>query len=427
MSPRRYPISLVASVALGLTAGYACYRGAPDPANQQALAGGFAAVSDLFLRLVRMLMAPMILVSIVAGIAGMDWISAVRRIGLRAAFWFAAASMLSVSAGFAGYLLLPGAIPTSLGFVQHTVPRSVFEALALGGTLQIAVFAVLFGVALASVKGTLSNILLGAVDEVVIVMVRLTDLVMKLAPVAAFAATASITATHGFEMIGTYCSFVGGVFAGLLILSTAACLGTWAVLGRAAWVVLRRLREPVLLGFATASSEAAYPRLMEQMDEHGIPSRVTGMVLPLAFTFNLCGSMAYQTFAVLFLADFYHVQLSPADQLMVLGLVMLFSKGMAGVPRASIVMLAVVMPMVGIPAEASVLLLAIDQVVDMGRTAVNVLCNGLVTALIAQGEIRVRPPVAATGPATRPAYSNEVFPNEPAIVLARLTTPIAAR
>ncbi len=404
MSRRSVTGPVVLSIGLGFLAGYGSYELAPDAATRATMAGVFSTVSDVFLRLVRTLIAPMVLGSIVAGIGGMDHLAAARRIGLKAAAWFAVASVLSIGVGFAVISLLPEGLlslqpasgpspsmtlapaPTLQAFLTHVVPRSIFEALATNETLQVATFAVGFGIALSAVKGVLSNHLLGAIEEFVIVMLRLTDLVMRLAPIAAFAATASVTATRGFGVLAAYGTFVGGVFAGLLVISVLTCAVAYVVLGRELGTLLRLLREPIALGFATASSEAAFPRLMEQLDGHGISHRLTGMVLPLAYAFNLCGSMVYLSFSVLFLAHAYHVPLTVGGEIGALALIFLFSKGMAGVPRASLVVLAAVLPQVGVPPEAVLLLLGIDQFVDMGRTAVNVLCNGLATAVIGRWE-----------------------------------------
>jgi Na+/H+-dicarboxylate symporter len=242
-----------------------------------------------------------------------------------------------------------------------------------------------------------------SIGELVHVMLRITDYVMRVAPLGVFAAIASVITVQGLGVLVTYGKFIGEFYFGLVIL--------WGLLIAAGSVVLKGsiprllglIREPMLVAFSTASSEAAYPRLMESLERFGVRDRVTGFVLPLGYSFNLDGSMMYQAFASIFIAQAYNIHLSFSQQIALLLVMMVTSKGIAGVPRASLVVVAATLPMFNLPEAGLLLVMGIDQFLDMGRTATNVVGNSIATAVVAtwEGEIEV-PAIEAEAPVLTP-------------------------
>jgi len=248
------------------------------------------------------------------------------------------------------------------------------------------VFSVFFGLALGHVRNDKGRVLAEAIEGGVPAMLKLTGYVMYFAPIGVFAAIANVVTTQGLGVLAVYAKVMGSFYIALLVL--------WAVLAAAGYVVLRgkifpllaSVREPLLLGFSTASSEAAYPRLMEQLKNFGISERVIGFILPLGYSFNLDGSMLYTTFASLFVAQAYGVPMGFWQQVTMLLVLMVSSKGIAGVPRSGLVVVAAVMPMFGLPEAGVLLIMGIDIFLDMGRTATNVVGNSIATAVIAKWE-----------------------------------------
>ena len=393
------------ALILGVGVGYACNRYAATPAEGKEIASYFALLSDLFLRLIKMIIAPLIFCALVSGLAGMGDIKTVGRIGGRALAWFIMASLISLAIGLTlANLLHPGAnagIPlpaanaavdlktSSLNFkdfMTHLVPRNIFEAMANNEILQIVVFSVFFGLALGRVRNDKGRVLAEAIEGGVPAMLKVTGYVMYFAPIGVFAAIANVVATQGLGVLVVYGKVMGSFYIALLVL--------WAVLAALGFLVLRgkvfpllaAIREPMILGFSTASSEAAYPLLMEQLKAFGVSERVIGFILPLGYSFNLDGSMLYTTFASLFVAQAYGVPLDFWQQVTMLLVLMVSSKGIAGVPRSGLVVVAAVMPMFNLPEAGVLLIMGIDIFLDMGRTATNVLGNSIATAVIAKWE-----------------------------------------
>ena len=273
----------------------------------------------------------------------------------------------------------------------HVVPSSIVDAMASNEILQIVVFAVFFGVALTAI-GRRGEPIVRGVDALVGVMLQITDYVMRTAPFAVFAAVAHAVAVEGIGILATYARFVGSFYLGLACLWTLLFLAALAVLGGRARLLARYIREPVLLAFSTASSEAAYPRTLEALDRFGVPRRIASFVLPLGYSFNLDGSMMYMTFATLFIAQAYGIALSTGQQVAMLLTLMITSKGIAGVPRASLVVIAAVMGQFGIPQAGLLLVLAVDHFLDMGRSATNVIGNAVATSVVAHFEGALEPP-----------------------------------
>lgn len=418
------------ALVLGVATGYACHATAPDAAAAKEIGNWFNLVADVFLRLVKMVIAPLVFASLVSGVASSEDGRSVGRVGARAVGWFVVASMVSLLLGLVWANLLHPGVGSGLtlpdahadthlktsslnfkDFLLNVVPKSIFEAMAGNSVLQIVVFALFFGFALRSVRGIVGPGLAAAISGLVHVMIKVTDYVMTFAPVGVFAAVAGVITVQGLGIIGTFAKFIGSFYAGLGSLWLVLVLAGFAVLGRRVFTLLRLIKEPTLIAFSTASSEAAYPKTMEQLQKFGVRSEVAGFVLPLGYAFNLDGSMMYQTFAVLFVAQVYGIDMPLATQVSLMLFLMLSSKGMAGVSRASLVVVAATLPLFGMPEAALLLVMGVDVFLDMGRTATNVIGNSLATAAVAKWEGQLDPGPASAAPVA-PAAPAESHLNE---------------
>ncbi|MDD1638201.1 MAG: dicarboxylate/amino acid:cation symporter, partial [Methylococcaceae bacterium] len=369
----------------------------PNPALSQIIEI-FSVLTDIFLRLVKMIIAPLVFSTLVVGMAKMGDIQTVGRIGIKALLWFFTASIFSLLLGMLlvnifqpGSSLhielppigtetgLPMVKPTLGNFVAHIFPKSIIEAMANNEILQIVVFSMFFGIACASI-GELARPTVKLLDSLGHIMLKVTGYVMHYAPVAVFAAIASVIAEHGLGVLLSYGKFIGEFYFGLLLLCSALGFVGFLFLGRRVLSLLRHIREPMLLAFGTASSESAYPKLLQQLERFGCDEKVCGLVLPLGYSFNLDGSMMYMTFAVLFIAQAYGIDMTLTDQLIMLLILLFTSKGVAGVPRASLIVIAATLSMFHIPEAGLLLLLGIDQILDMGRSATNVFGNSIAAA-----------------------------------------------
>ena len=403
-------IGLILGIAVGVVGNHL----ASDPAHAKQIASAFTIVTDVFLRLIKMIIAPLVLATIVSGIASFGNAKAVGGIAAKAMGWFICASLISLSLGmlFAN-LFQPGAglnlpLPDATAetglaaaslnfrdFITHVFPTSVISAMAGNEILQILVFSIFFGFAVAALPREMSKPLIGLADAVASAMFKVTDYVMKVAPFAVFAAMAAVVTIQGPGVLIDYGKFIGAFYIGLATLWAVLLTAGRLVLGPSVWQLVSLLKEPMLLAFSTASSEAAFPKTIEKLDAYGVHERVTGFVLPLGYSFNLDGSMMYQAFAALFIAQAFGIEMTFAEQASMLLVMMIASKGIAGVPRASLVVVAAVAPMFNLPAAGILLIMGIDQILDMGRTLTNVLGNGLATAAVAkwQGEVDEEPEV----------------------------------
>jgi len=275
-------------------------------------------------------------------------------------------------------------------FVTHLVPKSIIEAMANNEILQIVVFAIFSGVAIASL-GERAKPLERLIEQVSHMMLEITGYVMKAAPVAVFAAIAATVTTNGLGILVTFGKFMGGFYVSLVVLWLLIFGAGFLVIGPRAFRLAHLVREPILLAFSTASSEAAYPKTLERLEQFGVPNRIASFVLPLGYSFNLDGSMMYCTFATLFIAQAYGITLSAGQQITMLLLLMLTSKGMAGVPRASLVVISATLSTFDIPEAGLLLIMGIDQFLDMGRSATNVVGNSVAAAVISKWEGNLRP------------------------------------
>ena len=255
--------------------------------------------------------------------------------------------------------------------------------MATNDILQIVVFSMFFGLSCAAI-GDLAKPVVMMLDSLTHIMLKMTAYIMHYAPVAIFAAMASIVATQGIGILVVYGNFIGEFYLGLLLLCTALTSVGFIFLRIRIFSLLRHIREPMLLAFGTASSESAYPKLLQQLERFGCDEKVCGLVLPLGYSFNLDGSMMYMTFAVLFIAQAYGIDMALSDQLVMLLVLLFTSKGVAGVPRASLIVIAATLSQFKIPEAGLLLLLGIDQILDMGRSATNVFGNSIAASLISK-------------------------------------------
>lgn len=422
---------IVAAMLAGIVVGYLCNTLAPDAATAKEISGYFSIFTDIFLRMIKMIIAPLVFGTLVAGLAGMGDAKAVGRIGAKAMAWFIGASLCSLLIGLTmANLLRPGdsvGVPlpevgtaTNLktaalnlkDFITHVFPKSIFESMANNEILQILVFALFFGVALGKLQDRQAKSLLKTTEEVVHVMLQVTDYVMRFAPVGVFAAVAAVITTQGLGILLVYGRYMGSFFLALAVLWAVVIGAGYCVLGKDVFRLIKLVRGPMLIGFSTATSESAYPKLMEQLEKFGIKDRVIGFVLPLGYSFNLDGSMMYTAFAALFISQAYNIPMTVGQQITMLLVLMVSSKGIAGVPRASLVVVAAVLPMFGLPEAGLLLVLGVDHFLDMGRTVTNILGNAVATAVVAKWENAIEPVSEEL------AESDEVLPLPPELAEA---------
>jgi Na+/H+-dicarboxylate symporter len=372
-----------------------------DGAAADSAAAGLSLVTTSFLRLIKMIIAPLVFSTLVVGVARMEGAASIARIGAKALGWFVVATMISMAIGVvAVQLFKPGfgltasaAAPGSIAagplqlkdLLEHIIPSSIVQAMASNEVLQIVVFSVLFGAAASSLGAKVKR-LIDAIDEIAAVILRMTRYVMALAPLAIFAALAATVLSQGAGVLLVYAKFIGSFYIALLIL-WAFFVGALAIsIGRRTRELLEAIRAPLLLAFATASSEAAYPQTLERLEAFGVSTRIASFVLPLGYSFNLCGSAMYCAFGVLFIAQIYRIDLSVHQQIMMLLILMVTSKGIAGVPRAALMVIAASLSYFGLPEQGLVFVIAVDHLLDMGRTATNVLGNAVASTLVAKWE-----------------------------------------
>ena len=395
---------ILVAMVLGILVGYACHDAFPDKKITADIASHISIATDVFLRLIKMIIALLVFSTLTVGIAHMGDGKTAGRIGAKAMGWFVMASLVSLTLGMVlsnlfqlgSHLDLPlpevGAATnlktaafTLKDFITHLVPKSPIEAMANNEILQVLVFSIFFGSSLAAL-GEQGHALTKVVDQLAQVMLRITGAIMSLAPVAVFAAMASVVTTQGLGVLATFAKFMAGFYFGLFCLWALLIGAGFVVIGPRVFKLIGLIREPFLLAFSTASSEAAYPKLLLALDQFGVQRKISSFVMPMGYSFNLDGSMMYCTFAVLFIAQAYGIDLAVGTQITMLLLLMLTSKGMAGVPRASLVVIAATLTQFNIPEAGLLLLMGVDQFLDMGRSATNAVGNAIATAVVAKWE-----------------------------------------
>ena len=402
--------ALVLGIVVGWILNVTIGDGTPaGDARLATIAGYISILTTIFLHLIKMIIAPLVFSTLVVGIAHMGDTAALGRVGAKSVGWFLMASLISLSLGLLLVTIFqPG---TGLGlplppadatvgvdrsafdfakFVAHIFPESMIGAMASNDILQIVVFSVFVGVAIMAV-GEPAKPLVRATEALVKVMLQITDYVMRFAPVAVFAAVSATIATRGLGIIATFGYFMGTFYVGLVILWALLIGVSFLIIGGRTRLLVRYIRDPIVLAFSTASSEAAYPRTLEALDKFGVPPRIASFVLPLGYSFNLDGSMMYMTFASIFVAQAYGIELSIGTQILMLLTLMITSKGVAGVPRASLVVITATLAQFNIPEAGLLLILAVDHFLDMGRSATNVVGNAVASAVVAKWEGELDP------------------------------------
>ncbi|MFN3760352.1 MAG: dicarboxylate/amino acid:cation symporter [Algoriphagus aquaeductus] len=405
-------VAILVAMFLGLIVGYSIHQSG----NQELIdsySKNIKLLATIFIRLVQMIIAPLVFSTLVVGIAKLGDIHAVSRVGSKALIWFFSASLISLMIGLVMVNFFEPGVGMNLSisdasgvadvtgktqnfslqnFVEHIVPKSVIEAMATNEILQLVVFSIFFGIALAGL-GSKGNSLIKALDVVSHVVLKMVGYVMKTAPLGVFGAISAVIATRGLDILLTYAKYFGAFIAGIAVLWVILLLVGYMILGKRLGSLLKRLFGSMVIAFSTTSSEAVFPKLTEELERFGCKDRIVSFILPLGYSFNLDGSMMYMTFASIFIAQVYGIELDLGTQLTMLLVLMLSSKGVAGVPRASLVVVAATCGMFGVPVEGIALILPIDHFCDMFRSATNVLGNGLATAAVSkwEGELESEP------------------------------------
>jgi Na+/H+-dicarboxylate symporter len=405
-------IAIIIALLLGVGIGGIVHVSYPDSA--EPFSKNIKLLGTVFIRLVQMIIAPLVFTTLVVGIAKMSDIKMIGRVGTKAMLWFISASLISL---FIGLILVnwlePGHV-TKLpiqdvasadellkssksfsmeDFVKHMIPKSLFEAFATNEVLQIVVFAVMFGVALANLGEEYAKPVVKLFDIIAHAILKMVGYIMWFAPLGVLGAIAAVVATNGFEIFKVYAIYLRDFFFAIGVLWLVLLLVGYFILGNRLFDLLKRIKEPLLIAFSTTSSEAVFPKLVEELEKFGCNSRVVSFILPLGYSFNLDGSMMYMTFASIFIAQIYGIEMTLGQQITMLLVLMLTSKGIAGVPRASLVIIVATCSMFGIPPEGIALILPIDHFCDMGRSMTNVLGNTLATSAVSKWEGQLTEPL----------------------------------
>jgi Na+/H+-dicarboxylate symporter len=367
-------------------------------------ANPFSLMSEFFLRLIKMIIAPLVFSVLVVGVAKIGDFKTVGRMGVKTLVYFTCATLIALALGLTIVnIFKPGEkihvdmpeagaesgikanAQTAKNFISHIIPESVVDSMAHNEILPIVIFALFFGVAAASL-GENGQILVKFFDAVSHAMFKVTNYVMKMAPIGVFGAVTAVVIQQGPGVLKSYAYLISCFYGGLLFFVFVALLGICTLFKINFFKLFSFIKEPVLLAFSTASSEAAMPKTIEALEAFGIRNRTVSFVLPLGYSFNLDGSIMYMTFATMFIAQMYGIHISFPDQIQMMLILLITSKGMAGVPRASLVVIAGMLAMFHIPVEGLLLLLAVDQLLDMGRSATNVVGNAVASAIVDKWE-----------------------------------------
>jgi proton glutamate symport protein len=398
-SPRRRGITLTQQIFIGLIVGIIV--GAIIDATHPAYAVYFRPFSQLFLRLIKMVIAPLIFATLVAGIAGAGHFKIVGRMGLRALIYFEVVTTLALGIGLVAVNVTKPGVGVNLPTGQqsditakpqtwdqillHVVPESLMDAMAKGDVLQIVVFSIFFGIALGMI-GDKGRPVLAWCEALAETMFKFTNIVMHYAPIGVGAAIAYTVGHGGVGVLYNLAWLVATLYGALAVLILAVFLPIALMFKVPLRKFIRAVKEPAIIAFSTTSSEAALPRAMEVLERLGVPRRIVSFVLPLGYSFNLDGTTLYLSLAAVFVAQAAGVHLTIGHQITMLLTLMLTSKGVAGVPRASLVILAGTLASYGLPLEGVTLILGVDELMDMARTMTNVIGNCLATVVIAKWE-----------------------------------------
>lgn len=398
-------IAIIIALILGVGIGGIVHVKYPESA--EPFSKNIKLLGTVFIRLVQMIIAPLVFTTLVVGIAKMSDIKMIGRVGTKAMLWFISASLVSLFIGLilvnwlepghvtklpiqdaaAAEDLLKSSKSFSLeDFVKHMIPKSLFEAFATNEVLQIVIFSIMFGVALANLGEEYSKPVVKLFDIIAHAILKMVGYIMWFAPFGVLGAIAAVVAMNGFEIFKVYAIYLRDFFFALGVLWVVLLLVGYLILGNRLFELLKRIKAPLLIAFSTTSSEAVFPKLVEELEKFGCNNRVVSFILPLGYSFNLDGSMMYMTFASIFIAQIYGIDMTLGQQITMLLVLMLTSKGIAGVPRASLVIIVATCSMFGIPPEGIALILPIDHFCDMGRSMTNVLGNALATSAVSKWE-----------------------------------------
>lgn len=390
--------NLVTQIFIGMLIGVLVGHFLPDISNV------FKVLSDIFLRLIKMIIAPLVFSVLVVGIAKVGDFKSVGRIGIKTIFYFTFATLIALALGLVivnifepGKMMslempsqnaeigIKAGVHDSKTIVSHIFPESIVAVMANNEILPIVVFSLFFGVATASL-GNKGKIVVDFFDSISHIMFKVTNYVMAFAPLGVFGAIAAVVAKQGIGILSGYLYLIACFYGGLLVFVFVVLMGICLLIRIPFLKLLRILQEPILLAFSTASSESAMPKTIESLERFGCPNRIVSFVLPLGYSFNLDGSIMYMTFATMFIAQAYGIPLSTGDQIKMMLILLVTSKGMAGIPRASLVVIAGMLSTFKIPTEGLLLLLGIDQIFDMARSATNVVGNAVATVVVSKWE-----------------------------------------
>lgn len=406
----RLTLYIILAMILGIGVGYIIHLQS-TPETIQSFSANIKLLTTIFLRLVQMVIAPLVFTTLVVGIAKLGDLKAVGRVGGKAMLWFISASLTSL---LLGMLLVnffkPGAAIelgnadmdsakdligktqqfSVVSFIEHVFPKSLIEAMAHNEILQLVVFSIFFGVATAAL-GDKGKVIVKALDAVAHIILKMVGYVMNFAPLGVFGAISAVIATKGLKVFVFYGQYLLAFLAGIAVLWVVLLLVGYLILGNRLFVLLKGISQPLLIAFSTTSSEAVFPKLTSELERFGCKDKIVSFILPLGYSFNLDGSMMYMTFASLAIAQAYGIQLDLGTQLTMLLVLMLTSKGIAGVPRASLVVVTATCAMFNIPAEGIALILPIDHFCDMFRSMTNVVGNALATTAVSKWEGELAP------------------------------------
>ncbi|HBC1012560.1 TPA: dicarboxylate/amino acid:cation symporter [Escherichia coli] len=400
-------ISLTTMIILGLVLGMitgVVINNIATPETTKLYAQEISILTTIFLRLVKMIIAPLVISTLVVGIAKMGDAKALGRIFFKTLFLFICASLLSILLGLVTVnIFTPGSginfvahgteatdvvasEPFTLKvFISHAVPTSIVDAMARNEILQIVVFSIFLGCSLTAIGGKGAPIV-NVLESLVEVMLKLTGYVMLFAPLTVFAAISALIAERGLGIMVSAGIFMGEFYFTLLLLWIIIIGLAMSYVGPCIKRLARAISEPALLAFTTSSSEAAFPGTLKKLEDFGVSPKIASFVLPIGYSFNLVGSMAYCSFATVFIAQACNIHLSIGEQITMLLILMLTSKGMAGVPRASMVVIAATLNQFNIPEAGLILLMGVDPFLDMGRSATNVMSNAMGAAMVSRWE-----------------------------------------
>jgi Na+/H+-dicarboxylate symporter len=409
-SSGKLTLYILVAMILGIGVGYFVHLNSA-PETIKSISSNLKLLTTIFLRLVQMVIAPLVFTTLVVGIAKLGDLKTVGRVGGKAMLWFISASLLSL---LLGMLLVnffkPGnAINLNSAdlegakdligktqefsvqkFVEHVFPKSIFEAMATNEILQIVIFSIFFGVGTAAL-GEPGKVVVKALDATAHIILKMVGYVMNFAPLGVFGAIAAVIATKGLEVFSFYGKYLFSFLVGISCLWVLLLTVGYIILGKRLFALLKAISQPLLIAFSTTSSEAVFPKLTTELEKFGCKDKIVSFILPLGYSFNLDGSMMYMTFASLAIAQAYGIHLDMGTQLTMLLVLMLTSKGIAGVPRASLVVVTATCAMFNIPPEGIALIIPIDHFCDMFRTMTNVVGNALATTAVSKWEGELSP------------------------------------